>query len=140
MNLVDNMEGRSCEQYCNDHGLQCSGAWDEQDENCAISRNMTCTEVVTQTSDVICECGGTPQARPTTTQMPFDPAMCKEILMNYFRCMSPCSQTQRWNEMRGWVGIVRAINADMGTARQCAEISDDVKDKMRTMGYEPASC
>jgi len=54
--LAGGMTGRTCDDYCSSHGLSCTGAWEEVNENCDVKEVMTCTQVWPGTSDLICEC------------------------------------------------------------------------------------
>jgi len=47
---------RTCDGYCTSIGRTCTGAWEEQDDDCAVRFGMSCDEELA-TSDAICECG-----------------------------------------------------------------------------------
>ena len=49
----------SCNAYCDAQGLKCTGAWEEEDDNCVIKATYTCADnihVVASTSDGLCQC------------------------------------------------------------------------------------
>jgi len=55
--LAGGMTGRTCQEYCSSQGYSCTGAWEEQNNNCIVSITMTCDQVWQGTSDLLCECG-----------------------------------------------------------------------------------
>merc|ERR1712087_447420 len=48
--------GGSCDQYCNQFGHICAGAWEEMNENCVIKKEYQCHEPILDTSDMLCKC------------------------------------------------------------------------------------
>jgi hypothetical protein len=56
--LVDRFSSfyKTCSGYCASIGRQCTGAWEEQDDDCAVKYTMSCNETVAS-SDALCECG-----------------------------------------------------------------------------------
>jgi len=56
--LVDKFSSKyhTCDGYCAAVGRQCVGAWEEQNDDCAVAYDMTCGQSISS-SDAICECG-----------------------------------------------------------------------------------
>jgi len=56
--LVDNFDSVyfTCDGYCESIGLDCTGAWEEDDETCGVAYTLACDSVLSS-SDAICECG-----------------------------------------------------------------------------------
>jgi len=56
--LVDRFSSfyKTCSGYCASIGRLCTGAWEEQNDDCAVQRGLTCDESIAS-SDAICECG-----------------------------------------------------------------------------------
>jgi len=48
-------EYKNCDGYCKALGTNCTGAWEETGNECAVEREMTCDQEE-ETSDAICEC------------------------------------------------------------------------------------
>jgi len=54
--LTSGMTNRHCSDYCENHGLMCNGAWEEENNNCIVKASLGCSEIWPGTSDLICEC------------------------------------------------------------------------------------
>jgi len=54
--LADNMQGKTCGEYCASYGLECVDGWEEVDENCAVKEQLGCDRSYGTTSDLLCEC------------------------------------------------------------------------------------
>jgi len=55
--LPDRPLSETCEQYCNDHGLACVGAWTQEAEDCEPSAELGCKGVAHESVDNrICQC------------------------------------------------------------------------------------
>merc|ERR1711973_523906 len=48
---------RSCDDYCEEQGLNCVAAWEEEFNDCEVAQEWTCDRRGSHTSDIICECG-----------------------------------------------------------------------------------
>ena len=58
--LVANMTTKysTCSSYCRAIGRTCTGAWEEEDEDCRVKSTEDCQhDFGNYTSDAICECG-----------------------------------------------------------------------------------
>lgn len=112
--LVNNFQssyGGTCSQYCGNLGLECVGAWDEDNDSCSELFTMTCDQVLAS-SDAICECGDASSSPdpsvPQTTEEPeeglcteeswpdLDHGLvcgdCKVLVDNFARVYGTCSQ------------------------------------------------
>jgi len=58
--LAGGMTGRTCRSYCQDNGLSCVGAWEEQNNDCKVKATMKCDQTWPQTSDLLCQCAPAP--------------------------------------------------------------------------------
>merc|ERR1719343_194692 len=62
------MIGRSCNDYCGQHGLSCAGAWEEVNNDCAVKETLSCSSVFPGTSDLLCECKAAEEAPRTAEE------------------------------------------------------------------------
>ena len=74
--LTDSWTGKSCDQYCSDHGMRCIGAGEEQSNNCLMVAAWSCSQTKytdgTLTSDILCHCD--PSGKPYSVC----PKCCKD--------------------------------------------------------------
>jgi beta-glucanase (GH16 family) len=55
--LADNMQDRTCREYCSDQLMDCVGAWEDEGDHCHnVKETLTCDETYPHTSDLLCEC------------------------------------------------------------------------------------
>eukprot|EP00429_Kryptoperidinium_foliaceum_P086922 CAMPEP_0176198404 /NCGR_PEP_ID=MMETSP0121_2-20121125/8036_1 /TAXON_ID=160619 /ORGANISM="Kryptoperidinium foliaceum, Strain CCMP 1326" /LENGTH=175 /DNA_ID=CAMNT_0017537255 /DNA_START=47 /DNA_END=571 /DNA_ORIENTATION=+ len=68
--LADNMQGRSCADYCASSGYTCIAAWEEVNEDCNVKMTLTCEESGIQTSDLLCQCAPPGVSAPPSLSPP----------------------------------------------------------------------
>jgi hypothetical protein len=60
--LADNMQKKTCRQYCSNNGLGCVNGWEEENENCVVKIEygspveLGCDKPYGTTSDLLCQC------------------------------------------------------------------------------------
>mmetsp|Transcript_61896 Transcript_61896/g.110004 ORF Transcript_61896/g.110004 Transcript_61896/m.110004 type:complete len:834 (-) Transcript_61896:509-3010(-) len=76
--LADNMQGKTCRQYCSAQGLQCLNGWEEVDETCSAQEEIGCDRSYQTsygfTSDLLCECF--PPSSPPSPPSLGSPCLC----------------------------------------------------------------
>lgn len=54
--VVDRPESDTCEMYCADHGLACTGAWRQNDESCVAHEVLSCSTTKRSNANMMCQC------------------------------------------------------------------------------------
>lgn len=89
---VDNIEGKTCQQFCDAAGLDCIEAFNDKDNQCKIKSTLRCDERI-DSFDALCRCQLKPEKR-----------VCSRLKAAFRRCdTDPCKVlVGKEDVMTGW--------------------------------------